>query len=177
MDTEICEWGLLMGKFRLTKEEYAEIIKKESQLRDGSVKRRLRVLSMRFEGYSAEETARTLGMNKSSIYAIFHRYETQGLEEFIRNKYAKTRRVLTEAQEKALIAVLEQRENEGQIITTQDIVEAVQAETGEEVARSYVYAFLKRNGWRKLLKPCKAENGESTNKLCWMPVKKQRPVE
>ena len=165
-----------MGKFRLTKEQYADIVAKEAQLRDGSVKRRLRVLSMRYEGYSAEETARMLGMNKSSIYAIFHRYETQGLDEFIRNKYAKTRRVLTEEQEKSLIATMERREKDGQIITTQDIVDLVRDEIGEDVARSYVYAFLKRNGWRKLMKSYKNENEESTVKMCWMPVKK-RPAD
>ena len=163
-----------MAKFKLTKEQYAEIIQKESRLRDGSVKRRLRVLAMRYEGHSAEETARVLGMNKSSVYAIFHRYEAQGLDEFVRNKYAKTRRLLTEAQEQTLVATLESMEKEGKYITTQDIIDELKAETGEAVARSYVYAMLKRNGWRKLMKPCVTENGETKNKMCWMPVKRQR---
>lgn len=148
----------------------------EDRLRDGSVKRRLRVLAMRFEGYSAVETAKKLGMNKSSIYAIYHRYETQGLDEFIRNKYAKNRRVLAVGQEESILNTLERRLDAGEMISTQDIIQTIQDETGVAVPQSYVYAMLKRNGWRKQMKPIKpADPGEDTapvNRMCWMPGKR-----
>ncbi|MGX8705797.1 MAG: helix-turn-helix domain-containing protein [bacterium] len=159
-----------MKRFQMTEEEYRKIEEMVRNTRDGSVRRRLQALMLRYEGHSAVETADMLGMNKSSIYVICHRYEAQGLEEFMRNKYTSNRRLLTKAQEQELLAPLEARARAGEAVIMPDIEQAIREMSGRKVGRAYTYNMLRRNGWRKVRRSPRTDvPGREKIKMCWVP--------
>ena len=93
-----------MTGFQISKEEYEAIKGAERATADKNVSKRLRVLMLRYEGYTAIETARIMGINRATVYALQKRYRTEGLERFGRNNYAGgNHRALTNERKRAII--------------------------------------------------------------------------
>ena len=84
-----------MKRFQISEEEYQGIKAAEKATKDKNVSRRLRVLMLRFEGSTTTEAAKATGMSRVNVSLICKRYQEQGLEEFVRNKYTSHRRALT----------------------------------------------------------------------------------
>ena len=169
-----------MKRFQISEAEYEAIKAAEKAAKGKKESRRLRVLMMRYEGYSASETAKILGINRSSVYLQYNRYKAEGLEEFTRNKYAGNHHALTEAQEKEILDRFEKAAEAGQVVTAQDIKRAFDEVRGKDTGRGYIYMLLERHGWRKVMprsKHPKAANEEACeaskklSKVCWMPAK------
>lgn len=57
-----------MKRFQIREAEYKAIQATEKGTKDKNVSRRLRVLMMSYEGHSAAETAKMLGINRSFLY-------------------------------------------------------------------------------------------------------------
>ena len=169
-----------MKRYQISEAEYEAIKAAEKAAKGKKESRRLRVLMMRYEGYSASETAKILGINRSSVYLQYNRYKAEGLEEFTRNKYAGNHHALTEAQEKEILERFEKAAEAGQVVTAQDIKRAFDEVRGKDTGRGYIYMLLERHGWRKVMprsKHPKAANEEACeaskklSKVCWMPAK------
>ena len=169
-----------MKRFQISGAEYEAIKAAEKAAKGKKESRRLRVLMMRYEGYSASETAKILGINRSSVYLQYNRYKAEGLEEFTRNKYAGNHHALTEAQEKEILDRFEKAAEAGQVVTAQDIKRAFDEVRGKDTGRGYIYMLLERHGWRKVMprskhpKAANEEACEASKKLkqvCWMPAK------
>lgn len=165
-----------MKRFQIKQEEYETIREAEKATKDKNVSRRLRVIMMRYEGYSAAETAKILGINRSSVYLQYKRYESEGMQGFTQSKYTGHHRALSEAQEKEILERFEKAAEAGQVVTAQDIKRAFDEVRGKETGRGYIYMLLKRHGWRKVMprskhpKAANEEACEASKKLklaCW----------
>lgn len=169
-----------MKRFQISEGEYKAIKAAEKAAKGKKGSRRLRVLMMRYEGYSATETAKILGINRSSVYLQYRKYEAEGLEGFTQNKYKGNHHALTETQEKEILEQFEKAAEAGQVVTAQDIKRAFDEVRGKDTGRGYIYMLLERHGWRKVMprsKHPKAANEEACeaskklSKVCWMPAK------
>ena len=109
-----------MKRFQISEAEYKAIQGAEKETKDKNVSRRLRVLMMSYEGYSAAETAKMLGINRSNVYQQYRKYEAEGLKGFTESKYGGNHRALTEAQEKEILERFEKAAEAGQVVTAQD---------------------------------------------------------
>ena len=98
-----------MKRFQISQAEYETIKAAEKATKGKKESRRLRVLMMRYEGYSATETAKILGINRSSVYLQYKRYKTEGLEGLTQNKYTGNHHAMTEAQEKENSSAVQER--------------------------------------------------------------------
>ena len=166
-----------MKRFKLSKEEYEAIKEAEKATEDKNVSKRLRVLMLRYEGYTAIEAAQIMGINRATVYALQNRYRREGLERFARNNYAGgNHQALTNEQEKAILDEFEKRAEEGQIITAQDIKAAFDKVRGKDTGRGYIYMLLQRHGWRKVMPRSRhpkaaseeaCEASKKLNKTCW----------
>ena len=169
-----------MKRFQISKAEYDAIKAAEKAAKGKKESRRLRVLMMRYEGFSATETAKILGINRSSVYLQYKRYKAEGLGGFTQNKYTGNHHALTEAQEKEILDQFEKAAEAGQVVTAQDIKRAFDEVRGKDTGRGYIYMLLERHGWRKVMprsRHPKAANEEACeaskklSKVCWMPAK------
>ena len=169
-----------MKRFQISEAEYKAIQGAEKETKDKNVSRRLRVLMMSYEGYSAAETAKMLGINRSNVYQQYRRYEAEGLKGFTESKYGGNHRALTEAQEREILEQFEKAAEAGQVVTAQDIKRAFDEVRGKDTGRGYIYMLLERHGWRKVMprskhpKAADEEACEASKKLklvCWKPEK------
>ena len=169
-----------MKRFQISEAEYEAIKAAEKAAKGKKESRRLRVLMMRYEGYSASETAKILGINRSSVYLQYNRYKAEGLEEFTRNKYAGNHHALTEAQEKEILDRFEKAAEAGQEVTAKEIKAAFDEARGKDTGSGYIYMLLKRHGWRKVTPRSKhpkaaseeaCEASKKLNSVCWIPEK------
>ena len=170
------EWVMKMSRFQISEEEYEAIKEAEKGTNDKNVSRRLRVLMLRYEGYKVRELAKIFGMRSNSISQLCRRYREQGLEEFMRNKYTSHRRALTEEQEQEILSRFEKAAEAGKEVTALEIKAAFDETRGKDTGRGYIYALLRRHGWRKVMPRPKhpkaaseeaCEASKKLSKVCW----------
>ena len=135
---------------------------------------------LRHEGSTTTEAAKATGMSRVNVSLICKRYQEQGLEEFVRNKYTSHRRALTEEQENEILEHFEKAAEAGQEVTAMEIKAAFDEARGKDTGSGYIYMLLKRHGWRKVMprsrhpKAANEEACEASKKLkpvCWKPEK------
>ena len=78
-----------MKRFQISEAEYKAIQAAEKATRDKNVSRRLRVLMMSYEGCSAADTAKKLGINRSNVYQQYRKYEAEGIKGFTEGNTAQ----------------------------------------------------------------------------------------
>ena len=175
------EWVMKMNRFQMSEEEYKAVGKAEKQTRDKRVSQLLRILKMRYEGKRVREIAEITGLKINSISRICTRYQKEGLEGFIRNKYTSHRRLMTEAKEREILSRFEEAAEAGQEVTVQEIKAAFDEAVGRDTGNSYIYVLLRRHNWRKVKprpkhpKAAGEEACEASKKLkpvCWKPEKR-----
>ena len=173
-----------MKRFQMSKEEYEAIKAAEKATEDKNVSKRLRVLMLRYEGYSVIEVAKIMGINRSTFYLLYKRYKEEGLERFAQNNYkGGNHQALTDAQEQEILDEFEKKAQEGQIITAQEIKAAFDKVRGKDTGRGYIYMLLERHGWRKVMprsrhpKAASEEACEASKKLSkvWRKPEKTCP--
>lgn len=140
-----------MKGYEISKEEYQRIVEAEKQTTDKRVSRKLCILLLRFNGYSAIETAERMGCSLSKVKRLTAEYRRDGLSEYMRSKYVGNHRSLSEEEENEILASFEKKANAGQVITVQDIKRAFDERIGKDTGRGYIYMLLKRHGWRKVM--------------------------
>ena len=166
-----------MRRFQINEEEYKAIREAERATEDKNVSKRLRVLMLRYEGYTAIETAQIMGINRVTVYALQKRYREKGLERIARNNYeGGNHRALTKEREEEILGAYEKKAQEGQIITAQDIKASFDEVRGKDTGRGYVYMVLKRHGWRTVMPRSRhpraaseeaCEASKKLSKACW----------
>ncbi|MEG0742802.1 MAG: helix-turn-helix domain-containing protein [Clostridia bacterium] len=140
-----------MSRFQISQEEYEAIKECEAKSKDKKTSKNLRILMLRYEGEKVETIAKFHKVSKNAISQICMRYRRQGLDEFIRNKYTSHYRLLSEEQEKEILARFEMLAESGQQITAKAMKEALDEACGKDTGNVYVYNVLKRHKWRKVM--------------------------
>ena len=169
-----------MSRFQISEEEYEAIKQAEKETKDKNVSRRLRVLMLRYEGHKVSKITEMVGMRLNSISQLCRRYREQGLEEFKRNKYTSHRQALPVEQEEEILARFEKAAEAGQEVTAQEIKAAFDEVRGKDTGRGYIYALLRRHGWRKVMprpkhpKAASEEACEASKKLSKVYWKREK---
>ena len=113
--------------------------------------RRLAVWLVYLERWPAYRVARALGVSIPAIWkwlGEYNRMGPQGLER--RGRGGRRWGFLSLEQEHALLAAAREEAGRGRLLTAKHLLPRVQQAVGHEVSLDYVYALLKRQGWRKL---------------------------
>lgn len=141
-----------MRGYTISADEYQKLIEAEKRCKDKRTSKKLTVLLMRFSGASVAETAQIMNCSERTVSRLVSEYKKQGLEEFVRCKYAGgNHRSLSEEEENDILAQFEKMAEEGHIVTAQDIKKAFDERIGKDTGRGYIYMLLKRLGWRKVM--------------------------
>ena len=141
-----------MRGYTISADEYQKLIEAEKRCKDKRKSKKLTVLLMRFSGSSVAETAQIMNCSERTVSRLVSEYKKQGLEEFVRCKYAGgNHRSLSETEENEILAQFEKMAEEGHIVTAQDIKKVFDERIGKDTGRGYIYMLLKRHGWRKVM--------------------------
>lgn len=113
--------------------------------------RRLSVWLAYLEPWPAHRIARCLGVSEAAVWKWLGEYNRQGPGGLDRQGRGGRRwRFLALEQERALLVAAQEEAGKGRILTAKHLLERVQQAVGRDVSLDYVYALLKRHGWRKL---------------------------
>lgn len=141
-----------MRGYAISADEYQKLIEAEKRCKDKRTSNKLMVLIIRFSGASVAETAQRMNCSERTVSRLVSEYKKQGLEEFMRCKYAGgNHRSLSEAEENEILAQFEKMAEEGHIVTVRDIKKVFDERIGKDTGRGYIYMLLKRHGWRKVM--------------------------
>ena len=114
--------------------------------------RRLQCILLRVKyKKGVDEIAEMLQLHRRTVYKHQERYRREGLEAFKARKpgFQEGPRLLTSTEEKALLKALEIQAGEGQLLTGNQVKQALEDKIGRPIGLSTVYVFLHRNDWSK----------------------------
>ena len=126
-----------MKRMKISEAEYEAIKAAEKATKAKRTSQRLRIMMMQYEGKSAAETAKKLGINRSSVYRQYKRYEEEGLEGFTHSKYKGRRPAMPEEQEEEILEQFRKKAEAGQIVTAMEIKRAFDEARGKDTGRGY----------------------------------------
>ena len=109
------------ARYFMTESEYHAVKRLMEGTVNPKIRRRLRVLTLRYEGKRDKEIASLCGLHQASISTMWLRYRRQGLAEYARNKYTSHCRLLSEAQEKAILSEFADRALAGHAVSASEI--------------------------------------------------------
>lgn len=159
-----------MARFIISQSEYDKIRMTYAVTRDENIRRRLKALMMRYEGYSSDDIAAAIRVNRSTVYLIFNRYREAGLENFIKNNYfRKFQQPMTSNQENAIMSAFEAQAEAGERIYAEDIKRAIEGAMGRSVSIRYAQILLRKHGWRKV--KLSVADEEKGSRVFWIPPK------
>ena len=141
-----------MSKYKITEQEYNEVLELVKINKLKRVDRRLQVIVLRYEGFSNEEIAGRLGYSgKQSISRLCADFKRQGLEKYAGHKYGGNHRALDDAKEQEILDGFRTKAELGQQVTAVDIKKAFDEERGKDTGSGYIYMVLKRHKWRMVM--------------------------
>ena len=168
---------ITMRSFKITESEYLEIKKLENEITDEKIRRRLRVLTLRYEGARDRQIAELCGLHRNSVSRMCLRYEREGLAEYIRNKYTSHCRLLSEEAEREILSAFSARTRAGLEVTAHEIKAVLDEACGKDTGNVYTYNLLKRHRWQKVMPKQRmsladgrfTEAAEGSRRMSWMP--------
>ncbi len=115
--------------------------------------RRLQCVAMRRIGLAAEDTARLVGIGKSSVLRIWSRYRRQGIAALLGEHRGRVRGRArwSREEEQAFLQPFLQRAERGHLTTVRQIFLAHCEAMGRKLHPTLTYRLLDRHGWRKVL--------------------------
>lgn len=140
-----------MKKYIVTEEEYKAV--KDAQ-RKNKYKRQdklLRVVAMRYEGYTDETIGLMVGYDRQSVSRMIKRFKEKGLEYYIENRYKGNHRNMSEAEEKEALKEVEDLAKAGQLVGVEEIRAALERKLGRKTRTGYVYDVMHRHHWRDIV--------------------------
>jgi len=140
-----------MKRLVIEKEEYEQIVAAEKRTQDKRISRKLRVLMLRYEGFSNSDIGEKVGLGSVRVSQLVREYRESGLETFTKKKYGGNHRNLSEEEESEILKQFEGSAETGNIIIARDIKKAFDDKLGRDTGRGYIYMLLKRHNWRKVM--------------------------
>jgi len=133
--------------------------------------RRLEAVALRGEGKSNKEIGLLTGFHPDWVSKLVSRFYKEGIEALLEDgRQGGNHQNLTNEQEERLLKEFEETASAGQLITPADIKKRDEL-LGRETKPTFIYAVLKRHGWRKVMprskhpKKASDEEIESSKKL------------
>jgi len=137
-------------RINITEAEYNAVIAAEKKTKDKNTSKKLKVIILKYEGKNNSEIAAMLEYSLSRVTHLITEFRTNGIDEYIRNKYKGNNRNMTYEEEEEILKKFEDAANAGQVITVKEIKAAFDEKLGRDTGRGYIYMLLKRHNWRKI---------------------------
>jgi transposase len=103
-------------------------------------------------GSSAAQIAQLLGWSTATVHVLHSRWAKEGEAIFeLRGRGGRRHQYLSVEGEQALLAPFVERAEAGGMLSVGEIQQALEQQTGMQVAPSTVYRLLDRHGWRKVV--------------------------
>jgi transposase len=113
--------------------------------------RRLVIWLAYLEPWPASRVARTVGVSLQAVWKWVGEYNRQGPGGLDRRGRGGRRwGFLTLEQEQALLAGVQEEAGKGRVLTAKHLLPQVEKAVGHAVSLDYVYALMRRHGWRKI---------------------------
>ena len=145
-------WVTDMVKHIITEQEYKEVKELAKSARLKRVERRLRVVTLRYEGLKDTETGGILGYSRQTVSLLCGEFKRAGAKEYARHKYGGNAQAVDTAKEKGILDSFRAKAEAGQQITAVDIKKAFDEYRGKDTGRGYIYMLLKRHN-RRMVTP------------------------
>ena len=140
-----------MKRFVIEKAEYEQIVAAEKNTQDKQISRKLRVLMLRYEGFSNSEIGEKVGLCNIRVSQLVSEYRKYGLKTFAQKKYGGNHRNMSEDEEREILKQFEGSAEKGNIIIAHEVKKAFDDKLGRDTGRGYIYMLLKRHNWRKVM--------------------------
>ena len=132
----------------------------------------MRVITLRYEGYTNVEIAKITEYTPNYIATLLKKFKERGIQQYYKsNMKGGNHRYLTQEKEKEILSEFEKIMNKGQVIDTKILKIKFDEEIGKQTPDNFIYRLLKRHGYRKVMPrskhPKKASNEDikSSKKL------------
>jgi transposase len=143
-----------MGKrYQISAEQVTEIEAARRKNSNKNVERRLHALLLYAQGVRREEIELRTGVKFNYMPALVTKYRDGGLPAIVENHCGGNNRLLTFAEEEALLAPFIAQAEAGQIVETSAILRAYEAKLGRTFENDHgrIYRVLKRHKWRMVM--------------------------
>lgn len=163
--------GVGCMRYEITKSEYEVVVRAEKATQNKRIAQRLRVIRLRYEGYTNKEIGEMVDLHKDRVSHIVSEFKSQDFDEFIRYKYGGNNHNMSYEEEQAILDSFVDKAELGQLTSVKEIKAAFDEKLGRDTGRGYIYMLLKRHGWRRVKprpkhpKSASAEACEASKKL------------
>jgi len=138
-----------MTKHVITEQEYNEVKLLAKKNKNKKIKKRLQVITMRYEGKKYREIAKKLGFTMSWVGQLCAEFKEQGLEEYASSKYGGNNQVIDTEKEREILDGFRKKAEEGHAVSIAEIKKAFDEYRTHKAGRGYIYMVLKRHDWYK----------------------------
>ena len=139
-------------KYKISKENAAEIKEYRQKVKDKEIDRRLHALQLLGEGQKSKEIAEKLDSDKRQISLWAKNFcERGGIEGFVKKPGGRFRENMSYEDEAKLLKQFKTRAEKGQIIEISEIKEEYDKLLGRKTNPTLIYSVLHRHGWRKVM--------------------------
>ena len=103
------------------------------------------------QALSTFDIAKIIGWHVNTVRIIQRDFIKRGVAAFTElARGGRNRALLTPEEEKNFLASFEKSAEQGALLVTNEIKEALEKRVGHKVHKTTVYRLLQRNGWRKV---------------------------
>lgn len=171
---------ILQTKAHYSDEELLDILNSQTELRAFKDWQIIYSVQTNY-GKKAEEIASVLGVSKSKVLNVIQLYNKKGLHWRIYGKWGgrrEQRSYLPLEEEAKLLASVEDKAIQGNILTYRQIKEVVENRVGFEVSDDYIWDLFSRHNWKKKVprqshpkadKQAQEEYKKNSKKI-WQPI-------
>lgn len=139
-------------KYKISKENVAEIKEYRKKVKDKNIDRRLYALQLLGEGHKPKEISEKLDADKRQISLWAKNFcERGGIEGFVKKPGGRFRENMSYEDEANLLEQFKTQAEKGQIIEISEIKKEYDKRLGRKTNPRQIYAVLSRHNWRKVM--------------------------
>ena len=129
-----------------------EVVTRMKESKDVTEFKRWQIIHLAQSKISAPKIAHTIATTAGTIRQYIHKYNHEGIKEYIPAKRGGRRfGLLSLEQEKKILTEHVSQATKGEIITTRYLKPIFEKEIGKPVSMDYLQDVMRRHGWRMIV--------------------------
>jgi transposase len=149
-------------EYKITEQEAQEIRQRMTKTKKANIYKRMEAVALRGEGKSNVEISKITKYHPKRVSQLVSLFVNEGLEKLASDgRKGGNHKNLSNEQEKDLLDSFEDEATAGKIITPAEIKKKYDTVLGRETKPTFIYAVLKRHGWRMVMPRSKHPNKAS----------------
>ncbi len=138
-------------KYTVTPEQSEEIKEYRKKVKEKNLNKRLYAVQLIGEGKTAAYIEEKLDCRKQQISRWVKQFCENGIDGLLGKCGGRHHENMSIEDEKEILKPFEEKAEKGQLPTAKDIKTAYEAKIGKKVCISYIYKFLHRHDFRKIM--------------------------